>query len=216
MCGGNAGEQDLSDERLSPQTSPSLLLRIRDSADEASWRVFSETYRPMVVSWCLKKGTPLSDAEDIAQEVMASVARAIKSFEYRPARGRFRAWLGTITANELNSHFGKKQRRPVGALPSGSFAAPPADPDSDWVAVYASRIFEAACERVRGQFEPDTWHCFERTWIRKETAPQVASALGIPVHSVYVNKSRVLKRLEAEVLLLADEFPVAGPDAQAP
>ena len=31
--------------------------------------------------------------------------------------------------------------------------------------------------------------------------------MGIPVHSVYVNKSRVLKRLENEVRILAEDVP---------
>jgi RNA polymerase sigma-70 factor (ECF subfamily) len=196
----------LNNEPLTPQTSPSLLLRIRDSADSHSWQTFEEVYRPVILAWCRMKGAAPADSEDVAQEVMASVARAIKSFEYRPERGRFRAWLGTITANELKSQVARRKRRPAIALPSGSFAAPPADPDSDWVAIYASRIFDAACRRVRDQFEPATWHCFESTWIARKPAAEVAAALAIPVHSVYVNKSRVLKRLEAEVLMLADEF----------
>lgn len=206
------GYGTLKDELLNPQTSPSLLLRIRDSSDGASWRTFEEVYRPVILAWCQMKGASPSDAEDIAQEVMAAVARAIKSFDYAPERGRFRAWLGTITANELKTLLLRRQKRPVVALPSGSFAAPPADPDSDWIALYASRIFEAACQRVRDQSEPATWGCFEATWINRKPAAEVAAAMNVPVHTVYVNKSRVLKRLEAEVLLLADEFLPVKPD----
>jgi hypothetical protein len=40
-----------------------------------------------------------------------------------------------------------------------------------------------------------------------KAASEVAKETGIPVHSVYVNKSRVLQRLEKEVRMLADDFP---------
>lgn len=189
-----------------PQTSPSLLLRIRDARDQESWLTFEEIYRPIIIAWCQMKGVSTADAEDIAQETMSCVARAIKAFDYTPERGRFRAWLGTITANELKSHMAKTYRKLTVAIPDNSLAAPPTDPDSDWIAIYANRIFRAACQRIQGQFEPTTWQCFESTWISRQPAGEVARALGVPVHSVYVNKSRVMKRLEAEVLLLAEEL----------
>ncbi len=203
----------MNDELLIPQTSPSLLLRIRDTSDGASWRTFDEVYRPVILAWCRMKGAAPADAEDIAQEVMASVSRVIKSFEYTPERGRFRAWLGTITSNELKTHVARKQKRSLIDLPSDSSAEPTADPDSDWVTIYGKRIFEAACQRISDQFELATWQCFEATWLGRKPAADVAASLGLPIHSVYVNKSRVLKRLESEVLMLADEFLPFEPES---
>jgi DNA-directed RNA polymerase specialized sigma24 family protein len=44
-------------------------------------------------------------------------------------------------------------------------------------------------------------------WLEDRTAPEAAQALGIPVAAVYVAKSRVLKELRAEILLLAEDVP---------
>ena len=44
------------------------------------------------------------------------------------------------------------------------------------------------------------------TWLNNQPAAEVALILGLPIHTVYVNKSRVLKQLEAEVRALADDF----------
>ena len=64
-------------------------------------------------------------------------------------------------------------------------------------------------DRIRSEFEPETWNAFESTWVLKESPARVASRLGTAIHAVYVNKSRVLKRLEAEVLKLAEDLPLA-------
>ena len=32
-----------------PETRPSLLIRVRDPADQAAWREFVEIYRPVIV-----------------------------------------------------------------------------------------------------------------------------------------------------------------------
>ena len=50
------------------------------------------------------------------------------------------------------------------------------------------------------------------TWMENISAADVAAKLEIPIHSVYVNKSRVLKRLENEFLMLSDDYPLAKPN----
>ncbi len=53
-----------------------------------------------------------------------------------------------------------------------------------------------------------TWRAFELAWLEDRPALDVANQLDIPIESVYVAKSRVLKRLEAEVLTLAADLPL--------
>ncbi len=190
-----------------PSTSPSLLLRIRDSSDTQSWLIFEEVYGPIILAWCLKKGVPWPDVEDVVQEVLIAVATSIKTFDYDPIRGRFRSWLGTIASNKVNSYFARIKSYAKSSLEELLVSSAISDPDSDWVAIYAAKIFEAATERIRQLVEPTTWQCFESTWIARQPAAEVADRLGVPIHTVYVNKSRVLKRLETEVAMLADDIP---------
>lgn len=188
-------------------TSASLLLKLRDAADDAAWRTFVSVYGPLVRRYCIRRGLQHSDAADVSQDVLARVARAIREFEYSPERGQFRAWLGTITANELRSFFTRSGRFPaiVSELPD------PPDPDPAWSSEFTEHILAVALDRIRGEFEPTTWAAFEAVWIHKEAPGNVARRLGTAIHSVYVNKSRVLKRLEAVVLHLADDLPLADP-----
>lgn len=184
-------------------TSASLLLQVRDAADYEAWRTFESVYSPLVRRSCVRRGLQAADADDVCQEVLARVAQAIRAFDYDPAKGRFRAWLNTVTANAVRSFKMKAAR-----LPAEVESEPPAT-DLGWDADFSAHLLAVAFDRVRGEFEPATWAAFEAVWVRNESAVNVAERLGVAVHAVYVNKSRVLKRLEAEVRLLADDLPTA-------
>lgn len=188
-----------------PTTSASLLLRLRDAGDDTAWRTFEVVYGPLVRGYCVRRGLQPDDAADVSQEVLARVARAIRGFDYAPERGRFRGWLGTITANELRTFVARR----AGA-PAPADLADPADPDPGWSDAFTDHILAVAMDRVRGEFEANTWAAFEATWVRREPPADVARRLGTTVRAVYVNKSRVLQRLEKEVLHLADDLPLAG------
>ena len=61
----------------SPETRASLLLRLADRADEAAWQEFAKIYTPVVYRLALRRGLQHADAEDLSQQVLASVAKAI-------------------------------------------------------------------------------------------------------------------------------------------
>lgn len=193
------------------ETSASLLLRIRDARDGDAWDSFVAVYGPLVRRHCVRRGLQDSDAADVAQDVFARVAKAIRSFDYAPERGRFRGWLGTIVANEIATSRAKAGRRPV----AGGMADDAPGPDPSWDRAFTEHVLAVATDRVRPEFEPATWEAFEATWVRKEPPEAVAKRLGTAIHAVYVNKSRVLKRLEAEVMRLAADLPLI-PDRPAP
>ena len=185
-------------------TSASLLLRIRDCRDEGAWATFVAVYAPLVRRYCIRKGLQDADAADVTQEVFVRVAKAIRAFEYAPELGRFRSWVGTITANEIATYLVRAGRQMKEAL---SFDPP--EPDPHWNQDFTNHILAVAMDRIRGEFEPETWNAFEAAWLRQEPPSQIAARLGTAIHTIYVNKSRVLKRLEAEVLKLADDIPLS-------
>ena len=197
---------------MSKTTSPSLLLRIRNPDDESAWREFDELYSEIIRLYCRQRKLQPHDEDDVVQEVMDSVCKAIRTFEYDPSKGRFRSWLGTVTANRIRNHLSRKSGSDVVAV--GGDAVDNAngnwvDPDDSWVEIFSERIFRKACSLVRPNVSETTWACFEATWIMEEEAGEVAKRFDIPVHSVYVNKSRVLKRLDQQIRVLAEDLPVA-------
>ncbi|MEM7456403.1 MAG: sigma-70 family RNA polymerase sigma factor [Planctomycetota bacterium] len=194
---------------MASTTSPSLLLRIRNPEDQDAWDEFLEIYTPVVRTYCFQRRLQDADISDIVQDVMSRIVKLIRDFDYDPAKGKFRAWFGTITANRIKTFVTRKSRnqKALGQTEASAPVETYTDPDSDWVAIFSDQVYQAACSRVRPVLEDTTWECFEATWLRNVPAADVAKALGIPVHSVYVNKSRVLKRLENEVRILAEDLP---------
>lgn len=200
-------------------TSPSLLIRIRNLGDADAWNQFLDLYTTIVRDYCYQRKLQTADVDDIVQDVMAAVTKTIRSFDYDPSKGRFRAWLGTITANTIKTHLTRESRRRNKTIKTKpeEYANPNigipfqcSDPDSKWVEIFSERIFSVACARIRHNFSLVAWECFEATWLRNESASEIATKLGISVHSVYVNKSRVLKCLESEIQILAEDLPVTS------
>ncbi len=194
-------------------TKASLLLRIRDHGDSASWADFVSVYAPLIRGYCRRKGLQEADSADVEQEVLAQVARSIAAFEYEPGRGRFRDWLGKVTRSKIARFQEKAARggRAVGGEDSGAIIdridGPAEDPE--WTSAFHSRVLDVALDRVRPGFEPSTWSAFSGVWSEGRPAPEVARALGLTIDSVYAAKFRVLKRLRQEVLTLADDLPSA-------
>jgi RNA polymerase sigma factor (sigma-70 family) len=196
------------DDPVSPRaTRPSLLIRIRDPQDRDAWEVFVDTYVPLIYGYARRVGLQDADAADISQEVLSEVARCIRSFEYQPDRGRFRDWLGTLVRRKVSRFLKKKAREPSAAAAGQAFEPEPGPADAGWTDAFNARILAAALDRARPHFEPATWRAFERVWLEDRRAGDVAAELELPIEKVYTAKSRVLKRLEEEVRILAEDVP---------
>ncbi len=209
----------MNDDASALHTHPSLLVRVRDSGNDDAWRTFVDIYAPLVYRFVRRRGLQDADAADMAQEVMAEVARSIRAFEYQPERGRFRDWLFLITRRRLARFFDRRSRRAeehcqTEVLEQAGNVAPDSDwaealhnpPDPDWAEAFNNRILEAALSRIRPQFEDATWRAFERVWLGGRSAADTANELSMRIHSVYMAKSRVLKRLTEEVRDIVEDF----------
>jgi hypothetical protein len=84
-------------------TSPSLLMRIRDPQDGVSWSAFVDVYTPIVFRYLTTRGLQAADAADVAQDTLIEVLSSIRRLEYDPRIGRFRDWLATITKRKFRS-----------------------------------------------------------------------------------------------------------------
>ena len=188
-------------------TNPSLLIRLRDVQDRQAWATFAEVYGPLIFSYCRRRNLQASDASDVSQEVFSVLSKSLPTFEYQTERGRFRDWLGLITHREL-IRFWKRNERVQRLLSSNGQSEVEAAQDiAGWDSHFHSELLQHAMKRIQGAFERETWEIFERIWMQGEAAESVARSLNLKIGSVYVAKSRVLKSLRAEVLMLSDDWP---------
>jgi RNA polymerase sigma factor (sigma-70 family) len=196
----------MQDREGNSSTSSSLLVRLQqDPADQTAWAEFVRRYGNRIHGWCRVWGLQEADAQEVSQEVLLKLIRAMQVFRYDPAQ-RFRGWLKTITHHAWQD----LARRRTLIAPGGDLA--PDDPMQslaarDDLAVWVEReyeqeLLERALDRVRPRVQAQTWDAFRLTALDGLPGIEVAARLGMAVTSVYKAKSNVQKLLEAEVLVL--------------
>ena len=195
----------------SPETQPSLLVRIRDERDTAAWSRFVELYAPLIYGYVRKQGLQDADAADVAQEVLRVVASASKRLEYDPNRGTFRGWLFRVVQSRIQDFYRRQDKRARGTGDTNAhrLLQEQADPDPGlsavWDAAYERQIFQYAAQQVRGDFKESTWEAFWATAVEGEPAKPVSERLGISVAAVYLAKGRVMARIKEQVRVLLGE-----------
>ena len=96
-------------------TRHSLLNRLKDWRDQTSWQDFFDTYWRLIYNVAAKAGLTDTEAEEVVQETVITVAKKISEFKADPARGSFSAWLITrhVGALPISSESGRKRCRSV-------------------------------------------------------------------------------------------------------
>jgi RNA polymerase sigma-70 factor (ECF subfamily) len=192
-----------------PETRASLLVRLKDRADQAAWYEFAEIYRPVIVRLAGRKGMQAADAEDLAQQVLAAVAKAIGRWQEEPRRARFRTWLHRVASNLIVNALtrGKPDRGSgdTGLLQLLDQQPANEGPDSDLLRLeWRREAFRWAATQIRDEFQPDNWEAFWRTAIEGEAVDDVAQRLGKSRASVHSARSRIMRRLREKVTELSD------------
>lgn len=194
-----------------PSTRITLLARLRHDGDAEAWTTFVDLYTPLVFRYCRSRNLQEADARDVAQQVLAAVHRSIGKFEYDREKGRFRNWLGAVTAHEI-SRYQRKERRTGKGVGEGwgderaKFVESAADPE--WIEEFNSYIFQLALERIRPEFEPQVWQAFDLTWLQDVQPRVAATQLGHPAAWVYRARYKVIDRLRKELEYLTSDVAV--------
>lgn len=184
-------------------TEPSLLLRLRNPSDEGAWKSFLDVYSPLIYNFCRRRNLQPNDAADVTQEVLLRVSKAIRRFEYDRKLGLFRDWLARIVLNEINRLLAKNSRTAIPTDEQAHLAA-----STDWNDQFQQHILSSALERCQPNFSSETWNLFQESWIHKKPVAQIAEECKVEASKIYVARSRVLKRLQNEVVRLAEDLPL--------
>ena len=187
-----------------PRTRPSLLVRIRDACNSDAWSEFVAIYSPLVYRYSRRRGLQSTDAADVTQEVFRAIARSIRRFEYDPGRGRFRAWLITVTRSKLRDFLARREGEAQGAggtAAQGRLEAVASldDEEAFIEGEYRRCLFDWAAKEIRGEFEDTTWQAFWQTNVEGRPTHEAAASLGISAGAVYIARSRVLARLKQRI-----------------
>lgn len=196
-------------DRLIP-TRTTLIRRLKDWKDESSWQDFFDTYWKLIFGIALKGGLSQTEAQDVVQETMVSIARQMPRFKYDRSLGSFKAWLLHNTRWRIADHLRKRSR--LAALPSFSDetgtgtraldkVADPKIPDLEalWDAEWEKNLVASAVARVKRRLDPQKYQIFD-LYVNKRWSPdKVAATFGVSVSQVYVAKHRASEMIKEEI-----------------
>jgi RNA polymerase sigma factor (sigma-70 family) len=199
-----------------PETQDNLILRLRDPEDSRAWSEFVKIYRPVLYRFASERGFQHADAEDLAQEVLASVSRGVRSWSPDRKRGRFRAWLFKIARNKTINLLTRRRYQSIGSGDTRTLRwieDQPAPAQEDWTALdraYRREMLAWVIKQARLGVAEETWQAFWLTYVQEEPVPTVAARLGLSVGAVYIARSRMLARLIREAKRCELELPGGG------
>jgi RNA polymerase sigma factor (sigma-70 family) len=186
-----------------PSTRLSLIARIRAPNDTAAWSEFVAVYSPLVYRFARRHGLQDADAADISQDVLRAVVGAVGGLEHQPGRGAFRRWLFTVARNRLIDFYKSARHRDRGTGSSDTLdlllEVPAPHEEPDWDREYERQVFGWAADRVRPEFQQNTWRAFWLTAVEGRSGPEAVAILGMSLGAVHVARSRVLARIRSVV-----------------
>jgi RNA polymerase sigma-70 factor, ECF subfamily len=187
-----------------PDTRNSLIARMQSPDDEEAWTAFTSIYRPVVYRLARKRGLQDADSDDLAQQVMIAVRRAIGNWNVDPSRGRFHYRLATIARNAAINVVARRQRD---AAAGGTAVQELLEkhPESEFLTQnnlereYRRSVFRRAAERIRPEFSEATWDAFWLTTVEGLRTEEAGLRLGKSLGAIYALRSRVMRRLREEI-----------------
>jgi RNA polymerase sigma factor (sigma-70 family) len=171
-------------------THSTLLVRLRDAGDGGAWREFLDRYGDLIRGFCARRGLQAADVEDVCQDVMMSLTKAMGKFEYDPTRGLFRSYLKTVVVHAIAKRLCQRQ-----ASAGLSQAPDTSEGEEPWEQEWRQYHFRRAMQVIDSEFSESDRRAFRLYGVEGRAAAEVAERLGLSVESVYQAKSRVLRRL---------------------
>jgi RNA polymerase sigma factor (sigma-70 family) len=209
-------ENVLGREELLP-TRRSLLDRLRNWEDQASWQEFFNTYWKFVYGVAIRSGLSDQEAEDVVQETVLSIAKKMPEFVYDPTKCSFKGWLMHVTRLRILDQLRRRQpafqqapardddtsrTATVERVPDASAAA---QQDAVWDEEWERNLVDAAMERVKLRVKPEHYQIFYLSAVKSLGTNQVAKMLQVNVGQVYLIRHRLAKEVKREVQRLREK-----------
>ena len=191
-------------------TRRTLVERLANWDEASKWQEFFDTYWRLFYAMARKAGLNDTEAQDVVQETVITVAKNITKYE-REA-GSFKGWLLNITRWRIADQF--RRREPHER--SGPLSKPdtaeagtatierivdPAGEDFEqtWEEEWQRNVLEAAIARVKRKVSARHFQIFDCTARQQWSAARTARELRVNIAQVYLIKHRVAALLKKEV-----------------
>ncbi|WP_220032311.1 sigma-70 family RNA polymerase sigma factor [Pseudoroseicyclus aestuarii] len=167
------------------------LAAIRDTADEAAFARLFAHFAPRVKGFLIRGGATADLAEDLMQDVMATVWR--KAALYQPGRASVATWIFTIARNRRIDGIRRARRPEPEDLPWGP------EPEAEQAEVLALREETAQLAQALSGLPRVQRDLIEQAYFGELTHSQIAAETGIPLGTIKSRLRLALERLRKEM-----------------
>lgn len=190
-------------------TRASLLRRLKNSKDQASWQEFFDTYWSLIYGVARKAGLSDDDSKEVLEATMDSVAEHMPKFKYDRRLGSFKAWLHQLIRLQIISRTLK--RRPSLSAPTRDSAAVESHPsdralDEMWEAEWKKNLQKAAVANVKRHLDPKRYQIYDLQVNKQWPAEKVSAVMNIPVNEVTAAKQDITEMINSEIKRLEEKM----------
>jgi RNA polymerase sigma-70 factor (ECF subfamily) len=190
-------------------TRATLIHRLKDWQDQASWQDFFDTYWQLIYDVAIRGGLTKPEAEDVVQLTMMSVAKHMPGFKYDPAAGSFKTWLLNMTRWRIADQI---RKRPAQTEYHEEYVGPGVrdaktgertshtlpELEKLWDDEWEKNLLHAALAKARRRLDPKQYQIFD-CYVNKEwPAERIAKVFGISTNQVYLAKHRMTALIKEE------------------
>jgi RNA polymerase sigma factor (sigma-70 family) len=191
-------------------TRRSLVERLADWNDNKRWQQFFDSYWKLIHNAARKAGLTETEAQEVVQETLITVAKKVDRLKYDPAIGSFKGWLLNITRWRIADQFRKRKGSHAKASSPRSETARTAtieriadpagfDLDAAWDEEWRRNLLRIATDLVKKKINARQYQIFDCYVFKQWPVQKVAAELRVSVAQVYLVKHRVGALLKREI-----------------
>jgi RNA polymerase sigma-70 factor (ECF subfamily) len=177
-------------------THATLLQRVAAGVDATAWREFCDRYGELIQGFARRRGLQAADCDDVMQDVLIALTKAMPGFTYDPGKGKFRSYLKTVVMRSI----AKKNLQRSGEVAlehieeATRAASTDADAEAAWEVEWRQYHLRQAMKTVETEFNATDRAAFQAYGIDGQAAEAVSERFG-----VYQAKSRIMRRLSTVI-----------------
>jgi RNA polymerase sigma factor (sigma-70 family) len=180
-------------------------MRAKDPDDELAWDEFFGYYSGFIKMLLHKMKIPNELHDDLQQEILLKIWKALQDYEDDPAKAKFRTWLAAVIRNAALAYmrsFRNQQRREESLIEDHDlFNEKVLSPNKidelineEWAAYMVNHVIE----HLKSFFSGKAIDVFKLS-SKGMSNSEISSKLDIPANTVYVLRNRVKVRLMSEM-----------------
>lgn len=188
------------------KTRQTLLQRARNVDDDQAWEEFVAYYKNFIIMVMHKMNLPVSQQEDLAQEILLKLWRNLKN--YSSEKAGFRTWLSGVIRNSVLKFYEANGRRQAREDKGGLIIldnTSQADLDVLIYEEWRSYLTGMALDNIKKIFSGKAFEALEMT-LEEVSVDEICRKLDLKKESLYVLRNRVKSRFIEELRYLSREL----------